>query len=86
MYEIKKQFDELIDNLSIYQKEMLEDAKTIGTYRKDIQYVKEFKYNFDSSYNATPEEQVMAAFNTMIENTTKKLRDAALDEKSTKED
>ena len=86
MYEIKKQFDELIDNLSIYQKEMLEDAKTIGTHRKDIQYVKEFKYNFDSSYNATPEEQVMAAFNTMIENTTKKLRDAALDEKSTKED
>ena len=86
MYEAKKYFDEIIDQIQLLQKAMLEDAKTIGTYRKDIQYVKEFKYNFDSSYNALPEEQVMSAFNTMIENTTKKLRDAALDEKSTKED
>lgn len=77
MYEVKKIFDQLIDQCPEFRKLMLDDAKTMKTYGKAKNYAKEFKYEFDSSYNASAEEQIMSAFNTLIDDTIQKLNQEA---------
>lgn len=73
MYDAQKTIEELIDKLPYLRQEMLDDAHTMKTYGEAKKYVKEFKHDFGGDYSGTPEEQILSAFNTMIEETVTKL-------------
>lgn len=73
-------FSKLIDLLPELRQAAIYDARDQKTTRKAINYVKHFKFEFEKSYSATPEEQIMSSFNTMCDEVIKVLRDKALDE------
>lgn len=71
-------FSKFIDNLPVLKQGAVYDAETLGTYKKAIRYVRDFKFTFDREYNASPEEQIKSAFNTMCDEVIKTLREQAL--------
>ena len=73
-------FSKLIDLLPVLRQAAIYDARDQKTTRKAINYVQHFKFKFEKSYSATPEEQIMSSFNTMCDELIKVLRDKALDE------
>ena len=52
----------------------------VAIFKRLMGFVKHFKFEFEKSYSATPEEQIMSSFNTMCDEVIKVLRDKALDE------
>ncbi len=77
MHDAQQWLDGIIEDIPNIRKEMLDDCRTMKTYGKAKNYAKEFKYEFDSSYNASAEEQIMSAFNTLIDDTIQKLNQEA---------
>ena len=77
MNDAQKWLDQIIEDIPSIKEEMYEDAKTLPTYGKAKKYLKDFKNDFNGNYNATPEEQVQSAFNTMIEDVIQKLNQDA---------
>lgn len=73
-------FSKLIDLLPVLRQAAIYDARDQKTTRKAINYVKHFKFEFEKSYSATPEEQIMSSFNTLCDEVIKVLWDKALDE------
>ena len=77
MNDAEKWLNQIIADIPSIKEEMYEDAKTFPTYGKAKKYLKDFKNDFNGNYNATPEEQVQSAFNTMIEDVIQKLNQDA---------
>ena len=73
-------FSKLIDLLPELRQAAIYDARDQKTTRKAINYVQHFKFKFEKSYSATPEEQIMSSFNTLCDEVIKVLWDKALDE------
>lgn len=73
-------FSNLIDLLPGLRQAATYDARNQKTTRKAIKYVNHFKFEFEKSYSATTEEQLMSSFNTLCDEIVKILRDKALDE------
>ena len=66
MLEILEKFNEFISELPNDETIVLADAKTLGTYKDAIKYVKSFKFSLEGAYHATAEEQIKSAFRNHI--------------------
>ena len=86
LLEVLDKFSQFISELPDDEIKIMEDAKTSKTYYDAIKYVKGFKFQLDSSYHATAEEQIKSAFNTLCDDVATQLAMDAKKQKIKKHD